>query len=281
MAQYWPIVHLGKQRMKTLIRTYEDLLEAKRWDIDFHLPAELIKLFDSKLICRVDDVATVAKDTRDPSNATGVTFRYIDISSIDVVMGEIVSPQEVLGEDAPSRARKVVQVFDIVVSNVRPTRGSVAVVPESLHMEIASTGFTVVRANPGINPFYLHFALRLQSTREQFRKWSTGSSYPAILDGDVEKTLIPVPDRAVQDRFAIALFEANEIRHRQIQNTTDAWRLKTDSLLQELGGNALSAKIPAKNAEGEALPGVWSGIPTIEEIEAGLSALKSATETAD
>src|SRR6185437_1289969 len=111
-------------------------------------------------------------------------------------------PQEVEGVDAPSRARKVVRAFDIVISTCRPTRGAIAVVPISLHNQIASTGFSIWRAKAGTNPFYLHYALRLQSTLEQFRKWSTGSSYPAILDEDVAKTLIPVPSPAEQDRIA-------------------------------------------------------------------------------
>ncbi|GAA4421985.1 hypothetical protein GCM10023187_57800 [Nibrella viscosa] len=61
----------------------------------------------------------------------------------------------------------------------------------------------------------LHFALRLNSTIEQFRKFSTGSSYPAILDSDVEKTLIPVPDIDTQNeivkRIKILLLERRRI----------------------------------------------------------------------
>jgi hypothetical protein len=215
--------------MKTLLKTLNQLQAAGRWDIDYHLPPEGIRRFPTEILKRVDAVASTSKDKRDPSKKPEELFQYIDISSVDVIMGAIVTPQEITGEEAPSRARKVVQAFDILVSTCRPTRGAIAVVPIELHNQIASTGFSVVRANIGVNPYYLHYALRLASTLEQLRKWSTGSSYPAILDDDVNKTLIPIPELEIQDflaeRLAAAklihanlLVTANAEWHREIQN---------------------------------------------------------------
>jgi len=154
---------------------------------------------------RVDQVADVVKAKRDPTNKPDETFLYIDIGSINVFTGEISNPQELSGDEAPSRARKVVSAFDIIISTCRPTRGAISVVPLALHNQIASTGFSIIRAKENINPFYLCYAIRLTSTLEQFRKWSTGSSYPAILDEDVEKTLIPIPDIDEQDRIAFEM----------------------------------------------------------------------------
>lgn len=156
--------------MKTLLKTRKQLVAAGRWDIDFHLPAEQIKTFPGETHRRVDTIATVVKAKRDPTRRPDETFQYIDIASIDVTAGVIERPQEIIGEEAPSRARKVVRAYDVIVSTCRPTRGAIAVVPESLHDQICSTAFTVLRAKKGVNPLYLHFALRLASTTEQFRK---------------------------------------------------------------------------------------------------------------
>lgn len=185
--------------MKILLKTRADLRSAGRWDIDFHLPPEGIKEFPYGLLKRVDAVAGFPKDKRDPTKKPEEAFQYIDISSVDVVSGQVATPQDLEGAEAPSRARKVVCAFDLLISTCRPTRGAIAVVPRHLHNQVASTGFSLLRAKAGVNPFYLHYALRLPSTLEQFRKWSTGSSYPAILDDDVAKTLIPVPCREEQD----------------------------------------------------------------------------------
>lgn len=222
--------------MKTLVKTTGELREAGRWDIDFHLPAEGIRQFPAHLLRRVDDVATFGADKRDPTKQPDSVFRYIDISSIDVTVGEVANPQDVEGAEAPSRARKVVRAFDVLVSTCRPTRGAVAVVPPQFHNQIASTGFAIVRCGEGANPFYLHFALRLPSTLEQFRKWSTGSSYPAILDEDVAKTLIPVPLPEEQDRIAQMVVAAFRVREARIRSANEEWRGTLDTITTGLGG---------------------------------------------
>jgi type I restriction enzyme S subunit len=222
--------------MKTLLKTRAELQKANRWDIDFHLPPEGIKKFPAGLLKRVDDVADITKDKRDPTRNPESAFQYVDISSIDVAVGVIANPQELEGSEAPSRARKVVRAFDLVISTCRPTRGAIAVVPPSLHDQIASTGFSVVRAHDDVNPFYLHYVLRLPSTLEQFRKWSTGSSYPAILDGDVAKTLIPVASADEQDRISKVLMKAFIERRRAIQVADVAWQHTLNEIFADLSG---------------------------------------------
>ena len=220
--------------MKTLLKTLSEFQTAGRWDIDFHLPPEGIRRFPPGLLKRVDAVASTAKDKRDPSKKPEELFQYIDISSVDVTTGTIVTPQEITGEEAPSRARKVVRAFDILVSTCRPTRGAIAVVPVEFHNQIASTGFSVVRANVGVNPFYLHYALRLASTLEQFRKWSTGSSYPAILDDDVNKTLLPMPTLEVQNAVAQKLITATQERERALKQANSLWQTLLNAVEQAL-----------------------------------------------
>jgi len=209
--------------MKVLLKTRRELQAAGRWDIDFHLPAEGIKKFPNSLLKRLDQVAAIGWEKRDPTKEPDLAFQYIDISAVDVTVGMIANPQDVEGSEAPSRARKVVRAFDLLVSTCRPTRGAIAVVPVKLHNQIASTGFSIVRAHDDVNPFYLHYALRLPSTLEQFRKWSTGSSYPAILDSDVKKTIIPLPDPPTQDAIAAKVVAALRKRAKVIRDANAVW----------------------------------------------------------
>jgi type I restriction enzyme S subunit len=210
--------------MKTLVARSKSLKLAGRWDIDYHLPAEGILHFPAEIVAPISQVAAVSKSKRDPTRQPDQPFQYIDIASVDVITGTIQNPQDLTGEEAPSRARKVVRAYDLIISTCRPTRGAIAVVPEELHGHICSTGFSVIRCRQDVNPFYLHFVLRLESTLEQFRKWGTGSSYPAILDEDVEKTRVPVPPPEVQDRIARVVHAATVERERAIAAANDAWR---------------------------------------------------------
>jgi len=220
--------------MKTLIVTAKQLKDIGRWDIDYHLPPVGIISFPEELRVQVKKCADFIKKKRDPTKNPDRPFQYIDIASIDVITGAVSAAQELTGLEAPSRARKVVHAYDILVSTCRPTRGAIAVVPEALHGQICSTGFSVVRAKAGVNPFYLHFALRLGSTLEQFRKWSTGSSYPAILDDDVSKTQIPLPLAKVQDQIARVVRCATAERDAVIHEANKTWKTSIDGVIANL-----------------------------------------------
>lgn len=91
---------------------------------------------------------------------------------------------------------------------------------------------SVLRCKEGVNPFYLHFALRLPSTGEQFRKWSTGSSYPAILDEDVGKKVIPVPSIDLQDSIAQVILQENAERDRLIEVANQGLVSSVDQVVQ-------------------------------------------------
>lgn len=220
--------------MKYILQTQKILHGEGRWDIDYHLPPEGILAFEKSLLKPVSVAADIVKEKRDPTKEADEPFLYIDISCVDVATGLITNPQELIGSEAPSRARKVVNAYDLIISTCRPTRGAIAVVPEEYHDQICSTGFSVIRPKNGVNPFYLHFALRLSSTLEQFRKFSTGSSYPAILDSDVEKTLIPLPDLETQDLIAGNILNALRNRSRAINEANNLFSSSVDVVIQSL-----------------------------------------------
>lgn len=205
-----------------------------RWDIDYHLPAEGIQDFDKSILQPISIAASIVKEKRDPTKLPEEPFIYIDISSVDVSTGTVCSPHELIGSEAPSRARKVVNAYDLIISTCRPTRGAIAVVPERYHSQICSTGFCVVRPKLGVNPFYLHFAIRLDSTLEQFRKFSTGSSYPAILDADVEKTLIPLPDKGTQDLIAGHVLSSLKARNKAMNLANSTFNNNVDIAINSL-----------------------------------------------
>lgn len=252
--------------MKVLVKKLGDLALAGRWDIDFHLPPIGITKFPKGIVVRVDEVADITKAKRDPGKNPDDLFQYVDIASVDVATGVISNPQELRGDEAPSRARKVIRAFDVIVSTCRPTRGAIAVVPEELHNHIASTAFSIVRAKDGVNPFYLHYALRLPSTLEQFRKWSTGSSYPAILDEDVKKTRIPLPLPEAQDQIAQKVLAALHERDIAIAAANAGWNGALDNITNNLCGHVeLSHGSPAKQ----------DTICTIAEVRRKLAELPS------
>jgi len=190
-------------------------LRGGRFDVEFNMGFHKFDPYMDQ-VQPVKDIAAFPKETKDPTNTPETSFNYIDIASIDIELGEIREVSEILGSDAPSRARQVVHAGDIIISTVRPTRGAIALIPESMDGFICSTGFSIVRPNNQVTSEYLHTALRLHTTLEQFGRRSAGSSYPAILDKDVKATLIPVPHKEIQDKISVEVIrrrsEAKQLR---------------------------------------------------------------------
>lgn len=193
-------------------------IKGRRFDVEFNMGFHKFDPYMDQ-VQPVKAVANFPKEIEDPKTTPEISFNYIDIASIDIELGEIREISEVLGTDAPSRARQVVHTGDIIISTVRPTRGATALIPESMDGFICSTGFSIVHPNKKITSEYLHAALRLHTTLEQFGRRSAGSSYPAILDKDVKETLIPVPDKDIQ----------NKISTEVIRRRSEAKRLRTEA----------------------------------------------------
>lgn len=128
-------------------------------------------------------------------------FKYIDIASIDRDSKDIASPQLLSGRNAPSRARKIVRAGDVLVSMTRPNLNAVALVPESLGDQIASTGFDVLRA-PEIEPRWLFYAVRSSAFVERMSELVQGALYPAIKSKDVKGFEMPFAPLNEQQRIA-------------------------------------------------------------------------------
>jgi len=201
------------------------LLRGGRFDVAFNMG---FRKFDPYMdnVSELGKVATFSHETRDPSRKPEDSFLYIDISSIDIGTGEIRKVTELIGADAPSRARQVVHSGDVIVSTVRPSRGAIAVVPPAMDNFICSTGFAILRPKESTTLEFLHTALRLNTTLEQFDRRSAGSSYPAILEKDIKATLIPFPPREVQSEIAVEVMrrraQAKQLRAEAEQNVRTA-----------------------------------------------------------
>ena len=142
---------------------------------------------------------TVDPIQRVPSEKEKIT--YIDIGSVDRDTKTIVEPQSMLGKDAPSRARKVIQAGDVLVSTVRPNLNAVAVVESQYDGQFASTGFDVLRS-PVVDPRWLFYAVRTPEFLDRMSELVQGALYPAVRSKDIRSFVIPIAPLAEQKRIA-------------------------------------------------------------------------------
>ncbi len=143
----------------------------------------------------------------DPKQKPDKEFIYLDIASIDNSSHRITRPKSYYGSNAPSRARQLVRANDVLFSTVRTYLENIAQVPEIYDGQIASTGFSVLRANELVLSKYIFYYSLTQNFLEPLNELQRGTSYPAIRDGDVRVQIIPLAPLPEQDRIVSRIEE--------------------------------------------------------------------------
>ena len=127
-------------------------------------------------------------------------FEYVDISSVDPVLG-ITATEPMSFESAPSRARRLVKNGDTIISTVRTYLRAIAPIENSAENLVVSTGFAVVRPR-SVVPEYLSYALRENGFVDTVVARSVGVSYPAVNASEIATIPIPLPFKNEQQTIA-------------------------------------------------------------------------------
>lgn len=155
---------------------------------------------------RISDVIVPVPNAK-PEDQPSRIFGYVDISAIDNSRHEIVQPKQFKGRDAPSRARRPIQPDDVLFSNVRTYLRNIALVPEDLWAQLCSTGFTVLRVGPAIDPRFLFRYVLTDDFIDRVTPQQTGTHYPATSDKVVLAEWVPLPPLAEQKRIVAKVEE--------------------------------------------------------------------------
>jgi len=128
-------------------------------------------------------------------------IKYVEIGDVDSVTG-INGYTLYKFKEAPSRARRITKVGDIIISTVRTYLKAIASVKES--DLIVSTGFAVLRPQK-IASRFLAYAVLCKGFIDDVIAYSTGVSFPAINASDLVQLRISVPPLSEQETIAAYL----------------------------------------------------------------------------
>lgn len=135
-------------------------------------------------------------------------FTYIDVTAINKEAGVVAEPNVLAKDEAPSRARKIAAIGDVLYSCVRPYLLNVAVLDKEFEpAPIASTAFAVLNGHGLVLPWYLWIALRSPFMVECVEENQRGQAYPAINDKDFSLLPFPLPPLAEQRRIVAKVEE--------------------------------------------------------------------------
>jgi type I restriction enzyme, S subunit len=191
--------------------------------------------------------------TRNPSSEPAVLFTYVDVAAVDNETKSITGARQIMGAEAPSRARKLIRAGDVLVSTVRPNLNAVALVPAELDGEVASTGFCVLRPGAQVTSEYLYFHARSRRFVDSLSQLVAGALYPAVTDAQVLGQRLPVPDLAEQRRIVDLLTRAEGIVRLRREAQQKAAELIPAIFVEMFGDPAFNPKSWAVSALGELL----------------------------
>lgn len=156
--------------------------------------------------CTLGEV-TLPVQKIDAKDAPFKRIDYIDISSIDNVRNIVESAKHYRITDAPSRARQIVHGGDTLFATVRPYLRNIARVPIKYHQQIASTGFSVLRAAKGVVSGFLFYKAISRDFVDALARVQYGVSYPAVKDEQVRDQVLFLPPTAEQRRIVAKIEE--------------------------------------------------------------------------
>ena len=135
-------------------------------------------------------------------------IHYLDTGNI--TRGKIAEIQTLVpGVDTvPSRARRKVQINDIIYSTVRPNQRHYGIIRSHDPNMLVSTGFVVITVDPQVaDPDFIYYYLTqddVVETLETIGEQST-SAYPSIKPVDIENLEIALPPLEVQNAVGALL----------------------------------------------------------------------------
>jgi type I restriction enzyme S subunit len=189
------------------------------------------------VIVRLKDVVATNRETLPETTDPDFTFRYVDIGAVS--QGRIAVPDsEQRFGIAPSRARRVAEPGDTVVSTVRTYLRAVARVPETVEPLVFSTGFAVLHPHEDrIDSRYLSYFCTSSPFIESVVTRSVGVSYPAINASEVTDIHVDLPLLDEQRRIAdfldtetARLDRLIDLRKRQATAVVDRTQRELDDL---------------------------------------------------
>ena len=141
------------------------------------------------------------------STSKELELEYVDIGSVSSTEG-ITNTENMIFENAPSRAKRIVQDGDVIVSTVRTYLEAIAPINNPPKNMIVSTGFAVIRPNKYLSKGYAAYCLRAKGFIKEVVSLSVGVSYPAINATDLVG--IKVPSLPLKEQNQIANFLDHE-----------------------------------------------------------------------
>lgn len=153
-------------------------------------------------------------------------IEYLDTGSL--TEGKIESLQSLTLDEAPSRAKRLVQHNDILISTVRPDQKHYGIIKNPIENLVVSTGFCVLTCTK-IDPHFIYLLLTNAEMTDYLHTIAEGSTstYPSLKPSDIGAIVFQLPpDDRLREFSDIAhnsweKIEKNHIQIRTLETLRD------------------------------------------------------------
>lgn len=211
-------------------------------------------------------ISFINKQSLPENTSRNLTLEYVDIGSVTLEKG-IEKVESFSFSDAPSRARRMANEGDTVVSTVRTYLKAIAYVDDISSKYIYSTGFAVITPKCLKFSKYLTSFIKSDAFTKQVDDVAKGMSYPAINSTDLSNLFIAEPPES--EHISIANFldekiakidEAITIKEKQIELLKERKQI----IIQQAVTQGLDPTVPMKDSGVEwigQIPAHWEMKP--------------------
>lgn len=167
---------------------------------------------------KLGDVVTIN------NNSIGRDYKYLEIEYLDtgsITKGKIDGYQTFNLNEAPSRAKRLVNENDIIYSTVRPIQRHYGIIKSPKENLVVSTGFAVITCDrTKANPDFIYHLLTNDDTVNYFDAIAEGSTsaYPSLTPNIILDFEILLPPLSLQTAIASILSSLDDkidLLHRQ------------------------------------------------------------------
>jgi type I restriction enzyme, S subunit len=184
---------------------------------------------------KLEDVVNAVSAKVDLAKKPDELFKYVELADIKSSFGVIDSYTEVLGKEAPTRAKLTLKANDVTASCVEGSLSTVALVEKEQEGYIASTGFAQLRSKE-IMPEVLLVIAKSIVFQMQMQKRAAGTILTAVPKESMKDIIIPILLKVTQQKIADLVRQSHEAR-KNAKELLDEAKRKVEEMIEK-GGDA-------------------------------------------
>lgn len=137
-------------------------------------------------------------------------YKYIELADIDNY-GGITGCTEALGNELPSRARRLVETGDVLISSIEGSLSSCAIVTKEMEAALCSTGFYVINSQQ-INSETLLVLFKSPLMQNLLKQGCSGTILTAINKTEFQNIPVPIIEGDAQIQIAALVKESFSLK---------------------------------------------------------------------